>query len=238
MSQKLTPKLVRKLRPEQNSKEVEKLQLSNQGLTEVFPSLPGLYGTNFERYYWAVYRYDRTLLQVGDLSTLRKLNRLDLAQNSIQSTSFAATCTGLKWLSLAHNPVSDLSPLSCLQSLQVRLVLPARHLHVLLMAAIPSALDSMDPHLRLAACEGPTVVQVLNIGHAKLTGKVKLGAMTSLGALILNDNALTSISGKTRPRLQTSITGSPCLAHTVHVALHYLTKSCAGPSAFSEGLLV
>ena len=37
MSQKLTPKLVRKLHPEQNSKEVEKLQLNNQGITEVFP---------------------------------------------------------------------------------------------------------------------------------------------------------------------------------------------------------
>ena len=35
MSQKLTPKLVRKLYPEQNSKEVEKLQLNNQCLTEV-----------------------------------------------------------------------------------------------------------------------------------------------------------------------------------------------------------
>ncbi len=33
------------------------------------------------------------------------------------------------------------------------------------------------------------------MGHAKLMGKVKVGAMTSLGALILNDNAMTSISG-------------------------------------------
>lgn len=40
------------------------------------------------------------------------------------------------------------------------------------------------------------MLQVLNVGHAKLVGKVKVGALTSLGALILNDNALTSISGK------------------------------------------
>ena len=44
--------------------------------------------------------------------------------------------------------------------------------------------------------------QVLNVGHAKLMGKAKVGAMTSLGALILNDNALTSISGKTCTALQ------------------------------------
>ena len=44
--------------------------------------------------------------------------------------------------------------------------------------------------------------QVLNVGHAKLTGKVKVGALTSLGALILNDNALTSISGNTCTALQ------------------------------------
>ncbi len=43
------------------------------------------------------------------------------------------------------------------------------------------------------------VVQVLNVGHAKLVGKVKIGALTSLGAVILNDNALTSISGETHP---------------------------------------
>ncbi len=40
MSQKLTPKLVRKLYPEQNSKEVEKLQLTKQGLTEVLQQPP------------------------------------------------------------------------------------------------------------------------------------------------------------------------------------------------------
>ncbi len=37
--------------------------------------------------------------------------------------------------------------------------------------------------------------QVLNIGHAKLVGKLRVGALTSLGALILNDNALTTVSG-------------------------------------------
>jgi hypothetical protein len=42
-------------------------------------------------------------------------------------------------------------------------------------------------------------LQVLNVGHAKLVGKVKVGALTSLGALILNDNALTSISGAATP---------------------------------------
>ena len=47
--------------------------------------------------------------------------------------------------------------------------------------------------------EGKSVLQVLNVGHAKLVGKVKVGALTSLGALILNDNALTSISGETCP---------------------------------------
>lgn len=35
MSQKLTPKLVRKLYPEQNSKDVEKLELSNKDIKEV-----------------------------------------------------------------------------------------------------------------------------------------------------------------------------------------------------------
>ena len=85
-----------------------------------------------------IYAFLHLTLQVGDLSTLRSLKRLDLAQNSIQSTSFAATCTGLKWLSLAHNPVSDLSPLSCLQSLQARLILHARGLPLHLMV------DSVD----------------------------------------------------------------------------------------------
>ena len=40
------------------------------------------------------------------------------------------------------------------------------------------------------------------MGHAKLMGKAKVGALTSLGALILNDNALTSISGKECTALQ------------------------------------
>ena len=55
--------------------------------------------------------------------------------------------------------------------------------------------------------------QVLNVGHAKLVGKVKVGALTSLGAVILNDNALTSISGKTHPLSYKCITGVllPCL---------------------------
>ena len=61
-------------------------------------------------------------MQVGDLSTLHSLKRLDLSSNLVQSCAFASTCTGLKWLSLAHNPMADLSPLSCLQSLQVSFV--------------------------------------------------------------------------------------------------------------------
>ena len=139
-------------------------------------------------------------LQVGDISTLRNLKRLDLAQNSIQSTSFAATCTGLKWLSLAHNPVSDLSPLSCLQSLQARLTLHARGSAPSPHGRLSTCMHAMplkDRQDTLAASEGRIVIQVLNVGHAKLVGKVKIGALTSLGALILNDNALTSISGKT-----------------------------------------
>ena len=61
--------------------------------------------------------------------------------------------------------------------------------------------------------EGESLLQVLNVGHAKLIGKVKVGALTSLGALILNDNALTSISGKTCPlNKRTCINGFPSLA--------------------------
>jgi hypothetical protein len=37
--------------------------------------------------------------------------------------------------------------------------------------------------------------QVLNVGHAKLAGKVKVEGMTALGALILNDNEINQISG-------------------------------------------
>lgn len=47
--------------------------------------------------------------------------------------------------------------------------------------------------------ESKAMLQVLNVGHAKLVGKVKIGALTSLGALILSDNAITSISGKKPP---------------------------------------
>ena len=43
MSQKLTPKLVRKLYPEQNSKDVVKLQLGDKGLTEVLPEVMTTY---------------------------------------------------------------------------------------------------------------------------------------------------------------------------------------------------
>lgn len=96
----------------------------------------------------------------------------------------------------------------------------------------------MDTYLHLAACEGPIVLQVLNVGHAKLIGKVKVGALTSLGALILNDNALTSISGKTHARLKNGITGCPCLAHTACLSTLTHQDLCWSISYPSEVVLV
>ena len=132
------------------------------------------------------------------------MKRLDLSNNSIQSTSFAATCTGLKWLSLANNPVSDLSPLSSLHSLQasqatyalqnLSFTLP-QPAHNSLHGAYNVVLYSLISMIKRPS----RALQVLNVGHAKLVGKVKVGALTSLGALILNDNALTSISGAANP---------------------------------------
>ena len=101
---------------------------------------------------WLLGRRSRVYIpQVGDVSTLRNLKRLDLTQNSLQSTSFAAFCTGLKWLSLAHNPVSDLSPLSCLQSLQAGSS-PAMGLSISIMAHLSRAKSAVPTdYLHLAA---------------------------------------------------------------------------------------
>lgn len=41
-------------------------------------------------------------------------------------------------------------------------------------------------------------MQVLNVGHAKLAGKVRIEGLDQLGALILNDNQITAVSGKAR----------------------------------------
>lgn len=42
-------------------------------------------------------------------------------------------------------------------------------------------------------------MQVLNVGHAKLAGKIRLDELDQLGALILNDNQITALSGTHAP---------------------------------------
>ncbi|EIE20525.1 L domain-like protein [Coccomyxa subellipsoidea C-169] len=120
MSQKLTPKLIRKLFPEQNSKEIERLNVSAKDIVEV-----------------------------GDLTTCPSLIRLDLSLNNIQDTNFATTCQQIKWLSLANNPIAD----------------------------------------------------VLNVGHAKLAGKIRIQGLDQLGlkrlpnlnTLVLKQNAFKEL---------------------------------------------
>jgi Leucine-rich repeat (LRR) protein len=146
MSQKLTPKLIRKLFPEQNSKEIERLNVSAKDIVEVYflqmlyiystvtldhrsnpiPSLLKSWRACKRGLLLYKYHINETLRslagQVGDLTTCPSLIRIDLSQNAIQDTSFATTCQQIKWLSLANNPVTDLRPLECLTNLQACLL--------------------------------------------------------------------------------------------------------------------
>lgn len=125
----------------------------------------------------------RVMSQVGDLRSLAHLIRLDLSNNGITDTGFADGCQTLKWLSLAKNPITSLQPLQCLTNLQ---------------ACTPCILSFFQK-----TCNSSTVsvkvapgVQVLNVAHAKLTGEQDIGGLTSLGALIINDNRVTSLAGE------------------------------------------
>ena len=174
---KLTPKLIRNLLPEQDSQQIERLDLSGRGISEVRVALFTL------RRYQSHSQHNFVMPgahQVGNLGSCPRLIRLDLSNNSIKDTAWAASCTQLKWLSLASNPVTSLAPLQCLSHLQV-----------------------------------------LNAGHAQLAGDVDVSGLTSLGALIVNDNQITSLSGALPLTSQTwgHIRGAICMQY-VEFLLH------------------
>lgn len=131
--------------------------------------------------------------QVGDLTTCPSLIRIDLSQNAIQDTSFATTCQQIKWLSLANNPVTDLRPLECLTNLQARLLYVHSQLPQCMYRTGHTAPQGWPDQTFNGA-----IMQVLNVGHAKLAGKVRIEGLDQLGALILNDNQITAVSGKAR----------------------------------------
>lgn len=143
MSQKLTPKLIRKLFPEQNSKEIERLSVSAKDIVEVyFLQMLYIYSTmtldhrsnpipsllksghackrGLLLYKDHINETLRSLAgQVGDLTTCPSLIRIDLSQNAIQDTSFATTCQQIK----CRIGYSNSAPGPCL-----------RHMHLLISA--------------------------------------------------------------------------------------------------------
>lgn len=127
--------------------------------------------------------------QVGDLTTCPSLIRLDLSQNAVQDTSFAATCQQIKWLSLANNPITDLGPLQRLTNLQAGFPCPKS------FQACPVAKFELLCGVHILAIDIAWCLQVLNVGHAKLAGKIQLNGLDQLGALILNDNQITAVAG-------------------------------------------
>ena len=85
-------------------------------------------------------------------------------------------CPRLTRLDLSSNSISDAS---------FAAICP--HLKWLSLAGNPIS------DLRPLQCL--TALQVLNAGHAALAGELHVGGLTSLGALIVNDNSITSLSG-------------------------------------------
>lgn len=164
-----------------------------------------------------------TLLQIVDLAACAALTRLDVSKNSLASLDGLGANTKLRWLSAANNSltvagVGDV--LRDLEALEVSrqggrawwtspyqdMLLP--HVswpHVALTLGnvgkctgcgwTARACDPWHP----AALPHLPAAQVLNLGGNQLAGKLAVGRLRELRALILNDNQLTLVGGARTP---------------------------------------
>ncbi|EMS59372.1 Protein phosphatase 1 regulatory subunit 7 [Triticum urartu] len=111
---------------------------------------------------------------VSCLGSFKNLERLDLGHNCLVTLEGLSACTNLKWLSVIENKLVSLKGAEVLSKLQGRIL--AQFMNH----------NAREFFLSL-------LVQVLNAGKNKLTRIDEVKSMTSLGALILNDNNITSI---------------------------------------------
>ncbi len=66
------------------------------------------------------------------------------------------------------------------------------------------------------------MLQVLNVGHGKLAGKIRIQGLDQLGALIINDNQITAISGERSACPQQLKTAMYCCMQSVSQNTHDL----------------
>ena len=174
--------------------------------------------------------------QVGNLSTCPALVRLDLSRNQLGSLAGLETCPQLKWLSASGNALNPLLLLPALSNLRVgpstARPSPTAPPVAFLWARAPVLDKSLTVCLHFAARQHmpmslplycslghravwvskPTcpAVQVLNLSFCSLSGALDVAGLTSLRALILNDNTLESVTGAFGPPGLPVSAASPC----------------------------
>lgn len=135
-------------------------------------------------------------LQIVDLAPCKKLARLDVSKNELKSLDGLGACTALRWLSAASNAVTTEGAADALKDLE--------HLEVWREGStLQPALFHCPPVTWwgcCALCHAPTPAarasQVLNLGRNQLAGKIAVGRLRALKALILNENQLTLVGGE------------------------------------------
>ncbi|KAK9837119.1 hypothetical protein WJX81_004018 [Elliptochloris bilobata] len=175
---KLTPKLIRKLVPDRDSKQVECVDASKQGLMQLkwlsasgnalvdlaavhalsnlrvlnlsFCSLSGALDVAALTSLRALILNDNALEAVTGLGELPQLNTLVLTRNRLAELGAAtlAGCSALAKLSLSHNPLADLE--GCLDGLPA---LNELRLNDCRVAALPSGLAASQR------------LRILDLGH-------------------------------------------------------------------------